>query len=185
MWAAVAASIFWQHQRIRRFGQRAWETNKEDPETESKAPARGKNGALLYTSIQGFSFKWPHTCYQFRVRIYTWGGSCGLQLQHPYFCIRTQVTRSIHQDPQRLLPTWGPSPWILRVTLPSSSLLPPRGQGFWCAWAQVSARDKGVSPIEYAACALENEIIFIQEVLCHYVCLLYWLAFQAYLKKEL
>lgn len=57
---------------------------------------------------------------------------------------------------QRHLPAKGPSPRILKVTLPSSSLLPARVQGFWCAWAQIPARDK-----KRASYALENEIKFI------------------------
>lgn len=46
------------------------------------------------------------------------------------------------------------------MTLPSGSLLPPRGQGFCCAGAQVPDKDKGVNSAEHAFCALENEIKF-------------------------
>lgn len=63
MWTALATPVFWQPQRKRGFGQRSRQANKEGPKTESKAPAWGKNGAQLYKSIQGCSFKWSQTCH--------------------------------------------------------------------------------------------------------------------------
>ena len=59
------------------------------------------------------------------------------------------------------------------MTLPSGSLLPPRGQGFWCAGAWTETRDQGVNPAEHASCALENEIKFTLAALCHHVYLQY------------
>lgn len=48
--------------------------------------------------------------------------------------------------PLRPLPPKAPSPWILKVSLPCSSQLPHRDQGFGrYAWAQVSARYTGES----------------------------------------
>ena len=70
----------------------------------------------------------------------------------------TQVTGSTGEGPRD--PAKGPSSWILKMTLPHGSLLPPRGQGFCCAGAQVPDRDKGVNPAEHASCALENEMKF-------------------------
>lgn len=121
VWTAVAAPIFWQHQRNKGFGKISWQTNKEGPETEPKAPAWGKNGALLYGSIQGYSFKWFHTCHLvkesgsiFEVAIVTCSSSTSFQPQDTGHMIS-------QPGPQET----APSPLILKVSLPCSSQLPP------------------------------------------------------------
>lgn len=130
VWTAVAAPIFWQHQRNKGFGKISWQTNKEDPETEPKAPAWGKNGALLYESIQGYSFKWSHTCHLveesesiFEVAIVARSSSTLFQPQDTGHMIS-------QPRPKKQLPLDAPSPWILKVSLPCSSQLPHRAREF-------------------------------------------------------
>lgn len=147
MWTAVAASLFWQHQRNGHFSQRAWWATKEDPKTEPKAPAWGKHGALFHGSI------WVALSKDLRSATWCRESVAWLEVASVACCptpsLQHQekgptVSQPGHQT--RLSPR-APSPYILQVSLshsffPAATKRPPgAGAGGW--WVGVVHESPG------------------------------------------
>lgn len=183
MWTAVAASLFWQHQRNGRFGQRAWWATKEDPETEPKAPAWGKHGALFHGSIWvalSKDLKSATWCRESVAWLEVASAACCPTPSFQHQEKGPTVSQPGHQT--RLSPT-APSPYIPQVSL-SHSFFPaatkwPLGPGLGDdGWVLC------MSPPEPAFCTLENEIQFIPGSSLSSSYFRYWLTFQNDPKME-